>query len=182
MRSNPGASFASAAGSSPLEFLRACSLSHSRGRSRLFHHRSWNNWLDFWSVVVLRFCACASGFLKRGTRAESSGPRSVSGRRSFSGLAANADCSLRYRQDLFLRYALFILKMNNLSTEEIATQASNLYDHWQTMEPGEKRGIIEAITDKIIIGKDEITINLCYTPSCKEVANKWRKGWDLNPR
>ena len=75
-----------------------------------------------------------------------------------------------------------ILKVNNLSAEEIASQASNLYDHWQTMQPDEKREIIEVITDKIIVGKDEITINLTYSPSCKDMANRWRKGWDSNPR
>ena len=75
-----------------------------------------------------------------------------------------------------------ILKVSNLSAEEIASQASNLYDHWQTMQPEEKRKIIEIITDKIIIGKDEITIKLFYAPSCKDMANRGRKGWDLNPR
>ena len=75
-----------------------------------------------------------------------------------------------------------ILKVSNLSAEEIASQASNLYDHWQTMQPEEKREIIEVITDKIIVGKDEITINLTYSPSCKDMANRWRKGWDSNPR
>src|SRR6202050_2847554 len=75
-----------------------------------------------------------------------------------------------------------ILKVNTLSAEEIALQASNLYDHWQTMQPAEKREIIEVITDKIMVGKDEITINLSYAPSCKDMANRWRKGWDSNPR
>ena len=75
-----------------------------------------------------------------------------------------------------------ILKVSNLSAAEIASQASNLYDHWQTMQPAEKRGIIEVIAEKIIVGKDEITINLCYAPSCKDMANRWRKGWDSNPR
>ena len=71
-----------------------------------------------------------------------------------------------------------ILKVNNLSAEEIASQASSLYDHWQTMEPEAKREIVEVITDKVIVGKDEITINLTYSPSCKDMANRWRKGWD----
>ena len=71
-----------------------------------------------------------------------------------------------------------ILKVNNLSAEEIAKQASSLYDHWQTMEPERKREIVEVITDKIIIGKDEINITFSYSPSCKDMANRWRKGWD----
>jgi hypothetical protein len=39
---------------------------------------------------------------------------------------------------------------------EIASQASNLYDHWQTMQPEEKRGIIEVITDKINIDRTKL--------------------------
>jgi hypothetical protein len=53
-----------------------------------------------------------------------------------------------------------IFKVNNLSTREITAQASSVYDHWQTMQPEEKRENVEIITDTIIIGKNEITINL----------------------
>ena len=42
--------------------------------------------------------------------------------------------------------------------------------------------MVEIIIDKIIIGKDEITINLCYAPSSKDMANRWRKGWDSCPK
>ena len=75
-----------------------------------------------------------------------------------------------------------ILRVNSLSAEEVASQASSLYDHWQTMETEKKRQIVEVITDKIVIGKDEIDINFSYSPSCKDMANRWRKGWDSNPR
>jgi len=50
------------------------------------------------------------------------------------------------------------------------------------MQPEEKREIVEVITDKMIVEKDGITINLCYAPSCKDMANRWRKGWDSKPR
>ena len=75
-----------------------------------------------------------------------------------------------------------ILKINSLSAGEIAAQASSLHEHWQTMEPAQKREIIEIIAEKIIIGKDEINITFSYSPSCKDMANRWRKGWDSNPR
>ena len=75
-----------------------------------------------------------------------------------------------------------ILKVSNLSAEEIASQARSLYDHWQTMRSEEKREIIEMITDKIVIGKDEITITLYGRHSYKDMAKGWRKGWDSNPR
>ena len=81
-----------------------------------------------------------------------------------------------------LEAELDILRVNNVSAEEIATQASNLYDHWQTIPPEQKREIIEVIADTIVVGKDEITINLSYSPSSKDMANRWRKGRDLNPR
>lgn len=35
-----------------------------------------------------------------------------------------------------------MLKANSLSAEEIASQTGNLYEHWQTMEPAEKREIV----------------------------------------
>jgi DNA-binding XRE family transcriptional regulator len=49
------------------------------------------------------------------------------------------------------------------------------------MQPEEKRELIEIVTNKIVIGKEEITINLCYAPSSKETAIRWRKGSFLNP-
>jgi site-specific DNA recombinase len=81
-----------------------------------------------------------------------------------------------------LEAELDMLKVNSLSAEEVATQAGNLYAHWQTMQTEEKRELIEIVTDKIVIGKEEITINLYYAPSCEEMAKRWRKGWDSNPR
>jgi DNA-binding XRE family transcriptional regulator len=73
------------------------------------------------------------------------------------------------------------MKVNSLSAAGVATQAGHLYKHWQTMHPEEKRELIELIVEKIVIGKEEITINLCYSPSSKEMANRWRKGSVLNP-
>lgn len=73
------------------------------------------------------------------------------------------------------------MKVNSLSAEEVATQAGNLYEHWQTMQLEKKRELIEVIADKIVVGKEKITINLCYAPSCEEMAKKWRKGSLLNP-
>ena len=75
-----------------------------------------------------------------------------------------------------------ILKVNALSAEEIASQAGSLYDHWQAMQPEEKREIVESIAEKIVVGKEEIHISFYYAPTSKDMANRWRKGWDLNPR
>ena len=50
------------------------------------------------------------------------------------------------------------------------------------MDPMEKRQLVEAITQRITVTKDEVLIELFYIPSGKEVAKGWRKGRDLNPR
>jgi len=42
------------------------------------------------------------------------------------------------------------------------------------MQPEEKRDLIEVITKEIGIGKDEITLNFCYAPSCKDMAKGWQ--------
>ena len=69
-----------------------------------------------------------------------------------------------------------------LSAEEVATEAQKLHQMWQVLEPDEKRNIVEAITEKIVITKDEIGITLCNLKSCKDMVNGWRKGEDSNLR
>ena len=73
-------------------------------------------------------------------------------------------------------------KVETLSAEEVASEAEKLHQLWPKMEPAEKRRIVEAITEKVVIGKGEINITLCYLPPCKDMAKRWRKGWDSNPR
>ena len=46
------------------------------------------------------------------------------------------------------------------STNEILTLAKNLFEKWEDLTHEQKREVIETITEKIIIGKDEIDINL----------------------
>jgi site-specific DNA recombinase len=73
-------------------------------------------------------------------------------------------------------------KVETLSAEEVALQAQQLHQLWPAMEPDEKRKIVETITERIVVGKDDINITLCYLPPCKDMAKRWRKGWDSNPR
>jgi len=81
-----------------------------------------------------------------------------------------------------LEAQLDVQKVNNVSSAEIASQANNLSENWQTIPHEEKREILESITKEIIVGKGEITISFYYSPSSKDMANRWRKGWDSNPR
>ena len=61
------------------------------------------------------------------------------------------------------------LKSQYLSKDEVLHEARDLYSRWAKLEREEKRQIIETIREKIIIGKKDITINLCYLPSPSEM-------------
>ena len=52
------------------------------------------------------------------------------------------------------------LKIQYLSNDEILAEAKDLYSRWETLETAEKRTIIETITERIVVGDGEITINL----------------------
>ena len=64
---------------------------------------------------------------------------------------------------------LDFLKIQYLSSEEIVSEARDLYTRWPKLEQGEKRKIIETVTEKIVIGKDEVDIHLCYLPNASEL-------------
>lgn len=73
-------------------------------------------------------------------------------------------------------------RVETLSAEEVASEARKLHELWTKMAPEEKRKIVEAITEKIVIGKGEINVTLSYMPPCKDMAKRWRKGEDSNLR
>ena len=81
-----------------------------------------------------------------------------------------------------LQAEIDVTKVDNLSAGEIAAEARNLYEQWPDLPPEEKRKIVETVTQKIVVGKDDIAITLCYLPPCKDMAKKWRKGEDSNLR
>jgi hypothetical protein len=51
--------------------------------------------------------------------------------------------------------------------QEVASAAGNLDKNWPALQSGGKRQTVEAIAEKIVVGKGEITINLCYLPALK---------------
>lgn len=59
---------------------------------------------------------------------------------------------------------LDVLKISHLSQEEIVTSARDLYSRWPDLPHEEKRWIVEAITDRIIIHEGEVEMNLFYAP------------------
>lgn len=78
------------------------------------------------------------------------------------------------------------LKIQYLSSDEIVSEAQDLYTRWPELTNEEKRRIVETITDSIIVAADgEITINLCYLPprgSVEFMANEQRDFRDSWPR
>jgi site-specific DNA recombinase len=69
------------------------------------------------------------------------------------------------------------LKVQYVSSDEIFTRARDVYSHWPTLEESEKRQIIENITEKIVVGKDDIAINLCYLPSSAELVTERQRNF-----
>jgi len=75
------------------------------------------------------------------------------------------------------------LKIQFLSSDEVLHEAKDLYSRWGSLEAEEKRKVVENITERIVIGKDDVTINLCYLPSSSEImAEKQRGLTDSSPR
>jgi site-specific DNA recombinase len=62
------------------------------------------------------------------------------------------------------------LKINDVSGEEVLSEAKTLYEHWPKLAPDEKRKIAEAIMEKIVVGDGEIDLTLSYMPTSEELC------------
>jgi hypothetical protein len=59
---------------------------------------------------------------------------------------------------------LDVLKISQLSEEEVLAEARDLHTRWPDLPVEEKRRIVETITNRITVGDGEIEINLHYVP------------------
>ena len=57
------------------------------------------------------------------------------------------------------------LKIQYLSGDTVLRDAKDLYDRWLSLPFEEKRTIVETITDKITVGKEDIAFSLSYLPT-----------------
>jgi len=64
------------------------------------------------------------------------------------------------------------LKMRSLDNSQVLHDARNLHKQWSTFTQEEKKSIIETITASIIVGKEDIEINLSYIPTLAPQNNK----------
>jgi site-specific DNA recombinase len=62
------------------------------------------------------------------------------------------------------------LKIKHLSSDEVITEAKGLYSRWAALLFDEKRKIVESITNRISIGKDDVDLSLAYIPSAHELT------------
>lgn len=69
-----------------------------------------------------------------------------------------------------------ILRINRLSSEEVIEGARDLYGRWDTLGEEEKRYIIEAIVEDIIIGETDIEIRLHYVPGSAQQPTQQGAG------
>ncbi len=56
------------------------------------------------------------------------------------------------------------LKIQTISNETIQEDAKTLYDQWEKLPFEEMRTIVETITGRIIIDKEDISLKLSYIP------------------
>ncbi|NLS80002.1 MAG: recombinase family protein [Chloroflexi bacterium] len=70
------------------------------------------------------------------------------------------------------------LRIQYLSSDEILSEAQDLHARWPQLTYADKRKIIENVVENIIIGQDDISINLSYLPTAAEMAAKGQH----NPR
>lgn len=66
---------------------------------------------------------------------------------------------------------LDLLKVDNLSKHAILDQTANLASRWDSMSKDEQYGIVEAITESIVIGEEEVAINFHYLPFLQNSDN-----------
>ncbi len=67
------------------------------------------------------------------------------------------------------------LKIKFLSSDQVLNDAKSFYARWPELDFDSKRQVVETIVEKITIGKDDVSIELCYLPfSPKEATYKQR--------
>jgi site-specific DNA recombinase len=74
-----------------------------------------------------------------------------------------------------------LIKMSQLSADEVISEAIDLYRSWPKLSIPEKRKLIESITEKIVVSEDSVDITLSYMPTCEELTKRQRNLWGSWP-
>jgi site-specific DNA recombinase len=75
-----------------------------------------------------------------------------------------------------LQAEIDVLKIDNLSSEQMVTEALDLHSRWPEMSLEEKRRVAELMVRTIVVGDGEIEFNLVQLPSYQEITN-WQNTY-----
>ena len=68
------------------------------------------------------------------------------------------------------------MKVNNVSADEVLSEANQLYARWPKLPVEDKRKIVEGILEKAVIGPgDEIELTLSYLPTSEEMLHSQQR-------
>jgi hypothetical protein len=73
-----------------------------------------------------------------------------------------------------LQVDMDLLKTYSFSRDQVMNDANYLQDAWPDLDQPEKRKIVESITNKIVIAKNEVEKKLCYLPSSRNMSKRVR--------
>jgi site-specific DNA recombinase len=85
---------------------------------------------------------------------------------SFKGYFDPLDAQYKQLQGSIIQLEgqLDFLKIQQINGDHILDQAENLYQRWPTLDLTVKRGIVEELTQSIVVDKEDITIKFGYNP------------------
>jgi site-specific DNA recombinase len=63
-----------------------------------------------------------------------------------------------------------LLKVNKLSTDDVVHESATLHDRWPSMAPDDRRKVVEALIEKIVIGDGEIDITYSSLPTSEQLC------------
>ena len=61
-----------------------------------------------------------------------------------------------------------VLRVNNVSGDEVLVEAQGVYGRWPKMTIEQKRPIVQSLIEKVIVGKGEVELSFSYLPTSEE--------------
>lgn len=71
-----------------------------------------------------------------------------------------------------LQAQLDVMRISTMAESAAISEATDFASGWDQFSPESKRQLVELITDKIVIGKEEVAVNLLYLPTAVETGGK----------
>ena len=68
-----------------------------------------------------------------------------------------------------------LLKVNRLSVDDVLHEANSLYEKWPSLPTADKRKIVEALIEKLVIGNGEIDITFSHLPTSEELCKSQQR-------